>query len=93
LREAAPILVTYMARRAPVFVQNRAKARHINIAHGLYPRQPLTERALMAIVAHLRRHATTEGGRIYAGGLVKFEPREVERIAIPRLESMSGDAA
>ena len=93
LREAAPILVTYMARRAPVFVQNRAKARHINIAHGLYPREPLTERDLMAIVAHLRRHADTEGGRIYAGGLVKFEPREVERIAIPRLESMSGDAA
>jgi adenine-specific DNA-methyltransferase len=87
LREGAPILVTYMARRAPVFVRNSAKARHINIAHGLYPRSPLAERDLMAIVAHLRRHAGTEGGRIYAGGLVKFEPREVERIAIPRLEA------
>ena len=86
LREPAPILVTYMARRAPVFVHNRAKARHINIAHGLYPREPLAERDLTAIVAYLCDHAGTEGGRVYAGGLVKFEPREVERMLIPRLD-------
>ena len=38
LRAAAPILTTYMARRPPAFVHNRAGARHLNIAHGIYPR-------------------------------------------------------
>ncbi|MGI8644309.1 MAG: N-6 DNA methylase, partial [Thermomicrobiales bacterium] len=32
LRDPAPILATYMARRPPVFVRNMAGARHINIA-------------------------------------------------------------
>ena len=40
LRAPAPILATYMARRPPAFVRNLAGARHINIAHGLYPREP-----------------------------------------------------
>ena len=39
LREPAPILATYMARRAPAFVLNQAKTRHLNVAHGLYPRE------------------------------------------------------
>ncbi len=42
LRPAAPILATYMARRPPAFVRNLAEARHINIAHGLYPRVDLS---------------------------------------------------
>ena len=75
-----------MARRAPHFVRNAAKARHINIAHGLYPREPMSTKMLDAIVRVLHDGATTDGGRIYAGGLVKFEPKELERIAIPRLE-------
>jgi hypothetical protein len=93
LREPAPILVTYMARRAPVFVHNRAKARHINIAHGLYPRERMAEREVEAIVAYLRDNAGTEGGRVYAGGLVKFEPREVEPIMIPRLDHVADHRA
>ena len=40
LRAPAPILATYMARRPPAFVRNLAGARHVNIAHGLYPREP-----------------------------------------------------
>jgi adenine-specific DNA-methyltransferase len=83
LRAPAPILCTYMARRPPAFVRNAVKARHINIAHGLYPRDPLGEPALTAIVAWLRRNVSIAGGRTYAGGLVKFEPKELERIMLP----------
>lgn len=90
LRAPAPILCTYMARRAPAFVRNLAKARHINIAHGLYPRGPLSEVELSAILAYLRRHVGTSGGRTYAGGLVKFEPKELERILLPRVENIHG---
>jgi predicted RNA methylase len=90
LRGPAPILCTYMARRAPAFVRNRIRARHINIAHGLYPREPLSEAALAAIVTFLRRHMDTAGGRTYSGGLVKFEPKELERTLIPPLEEIDG---
>jgi hypothetical protein len=90
LRAPAPILCTYMARRAPAFVRNRIKARHINIAHGLYPREPIMDTALIAILAYLQRHMSTTGGRTYAGGLVKFEPKELERILLPRIEEIDG---
>lgn len=88
LRDPAPILCTYMARSAPTFVRNAAGARHLNIAHGLYPREALTEKQLQAILAYLRNAITTDGGRIYAGGLVKFEPRELERLRIPALDQI-----
>jgi hypothetical protein len=88
LRAPAPILCTYMARRPPAFVRNLADARHINIAHGLYPREPLDDTALTAVVAWLRSHMSTAGGRTYAGGLVKFEPKEIERILLPPMEQL-----
>ena len=90
LRAPAPILCTYMARRAPAFVRNRAKARHINIAHGLYPREPLSEPEITVILAYLRGQMGTAGGRTYAGGLIKFEPKELERVLLPRVEDIHG---
>lgn len=89
LREPAPILATYMARRPPVFVRNLANARHINIAHGLYPREPLGEAALRALARYLSRTATVGEGRTYAGGLTKFEPKEMERLLVPRPELLA----
>jgi len=82
----APILATYMARRPPAFVLNLAHARHINIAHGIYPRQAITDRATANLAAHLRASVTLGQGRVYAGGLTKFEPREMERLMVPALE-------
>jgi adenine-specific DNA-methyltransferase len=86
LRAPAPILATYMARRPPAFVRNPLGARHINIAHGLYPREPLEPRVLDALAEYLNRHASVNGGRTYAGGLTKFEPREMQRIPVPGIE-------
>lgn len=83
LRPPAPILTTYMARRAPAVVENLAGARHINIAHGIYPREPLAPNVLSRLAASIRESVTIGDGRTYAGGLVKFEPREMERILIP----------
>ncbi len=83
LRGPASILATYMARRAPAFARNEANARHINVAHGLYPREALSEALLMAIVRWLTSNVSQALGRTYAGGLTKFEPREMERIPIP----------
>jgi adenine-specific DNA-methyltransferase len=83
LAEPPPILASYMARRPPVFVRNLAGARFLNIAHGLYPRDPLSPHQLDALAAYLTRSVTTAQGRTYAGGLVKFEPREMERLPVP----------
>jgi hypothetical protein len=83
LRQPAPILATYMARRPPAFVRNLGGARHINIAHGLYPRQQFDDHVLDGLVRYLTETTNVADGRTYAGGLTKFEPREMERILVP----------
>lgn len=88
LREPAPIVMTYMARRPPRFVRNMCGARLINIAHGLYPREPMREQDLDVITRWLNSNVTRDGGRTYAGGLTKYEPREVERIRLPALTDL-----
>lgn len=93
LKDPAPILATYMARRPPAFVRNTAEARHINIAHGLYPREHLTELQLRNLARSLSTSVAVGQGRTYAGGLTKFEPREMERLPIPDLDTLSLDAS
>ena len=83
LRDAAPLLTTYMARRVPAIVRNSADARHINIAHGIYPRQEISAEQLDLIAEAIRSRICVGDGRTYAGGLTKFEPRELERILVP----------
>ncbi len=89
LRDAAPILATYMARRPPAFVRNDIDARHINIAHGVYPRTPMSPALLDRLADALRASVNLSQGRTYAGGLVKFEPREMERIPVPNLDRLA----
>lgn len=88
LKAPAPILCTYMARRPPQFTFNACDARHINVAHGLYPRQPLDDGAMARLVTWLNKNINTGSGRTYAGGLTKFEPKEIERLRIPSLEAL-----
>lgn len=93
MRAPAPILATYMARRAPSFVRNAAAARHINIAHGLYPRVMLTEHQMLRLVDYLSTGISVLDGRTYAGGLTKFEPGEMERLLVPSPELLREAAA
>lgn len=96
LRPPAPILMTYMGRRPPVFVRNFCGARHINIAHGLYPRETFPEADIERLVLWLNSNVPTALGRTYAGGLTKFEPGEAMRVPVPtfeRLREMGRDAA
>lgn len=88
LKAPAPILCTYMARRPPQFTLNACDARHINIAHGLYPRQPLADAVMDNLVTWLNTNVNTGSGRTYAGGLTKFEPKEIERLRIPSLKAL-----
>jgi hypothetical protein len=88
LYDPAPIICTYMARRPPAFVRNLCQARILNIAHGLYPRQPLDTETTSGLLSYLRNNVTTASGRTYAGGLTKFEPSELERILVPALDTL-----
>jgi adenine-specific DNA-methyltransferase len=92
LRLPAPIISTYMARRPPAFVVNKAEARHINVAHGLYPRIPLTSAQKNALVRFMQTNISQESGRTYAGGLTKFEPREMERLIVPNPQMLVAGA-
>lgn len=88
LKAPAPILCTYMARRPPQFTLNGCGARHINVAHGLYPRDKFAADVMPRLVEWLNQNINTGSGRTYAGGLTKFEPKEIERLRIPSLEAL-----
>jgi adenine-specific DNA-methyltransferase len=83
-KAAPPLVMTYMGRRPPAFAINGAGAQIINIAHGLYPRAPLSAAQEQGIKDWLNANVSREQGRVYAGGLTKFEPSEAMRIGIPR---------
>lgn len=83
LRPPPAVLVSYMGRRPPVFRSNPHGLTYLNIAHGLYPRQPMTAALLDRIVAYLNAAVDIHSGRVYGGGLVKFEPSDVARLTLP----------
>lgn len=43
---------------------------------------------LAMLVAWLNKNVSTDSGRTYSGGLTKFEPKEIERLRIPRLGTL-----
>lgn len=86
LGEPAPILATYMARRPPRFVKNCVHARHINVVHGLYPRGKFSDQDVDLLLQYLNRNVELVDGRTYAGGLTKFEPKEMERLMVPSFD-------
>jgi len=79
-----PIVMTYMRRGPPIFARNKAGAKLLNIAHGLFPKTPLSELKMAALIRWLNKNVRVEDGRMYAGGLVKFEPSVAMKIRVPR---------
>lgn len=85
MRDVPQIVVTYMGRRPPVFALNAAGASLINVAHGLYPKVELPEQVVNTLITWLNANINKEAGRVYAGGLTKFEPSEIKRLRIPAI--------
>lgn len=92
LHQPAPIICTYMARKTPAFVRNDAGARILNIAHGLYPKVGLSPLELDEICIALNAAVRLADGRIYAGGLTKFEPKAVEALVIDWVRNREREA-
>lgn len=80
------IMMTYMARHAPTFVVNSDGLGMLNVVHGIYPTVELSDHAVRRLADYLNNNVSVADGRTYAGGLTKFEPREVERLVVPSPE-------
>lgn len=83
----APIVASYMARQAPKFGRNPDGLALLNIGHGIYPTADMNDTQLdeLAAARNAVRTSFAGAGRIYHGGLEKFEPREMEALPIPEL--------
>jgi len=85
-RPPAPILCTYLGRRAFRFILNESRATVANVYLAMYPRPTLSrlvendpkllERIWQALNDLACADVTSEG-RVYGGGLHKLEPREL----------------
>lgn len=86
--KAPAIMMTYMSRKSPTFVRNDLGLSMLNVVHGIYPKRNLSDRALTNLVDYLNSHVNLRDGRIYCGGLAKFEPKEAEAILVPCVERL-----
>ena len=83
LKPAADIVATYMARQPPVFALNAPNVRSTNTVHGIYLRDTkCSQKSKKDLVSWLNAHRNEFSGRTYHGGLTKFEPGEMESIAL-----------
>lgn len=83
MREPPAAFVSYMGRRPPVFRANPWCASFVNIAHGLYPRQAIADATLTRLLDYLNRATGLHDGRMYGGGMAKFEPSDIARLRVP----------
>ncbi len=83
MRVPPAAFVSYMGRRPPVFRANPWGASFINIAHGLYPRQAMSLATLTRVLHHMNNSIDLHAGRIYGGGMAKFEPSDIARLRLP----------
>lgn len=86
LPRPAPILMTYMARSASRLRKKHMRRSYYQHRPRSVPPCTLTEDDLDLIIQWLNTNICTSSGRTYAGGLTKFEPREVMRLHMPPLD-------
>ncbi|MGX1695336.1 N-6 DNA methylase [Microbacterium keratanolyticum] len=85
--EPADLLLTCMNADTPRLTTNAARAHHLNSVHGVYLKEDLRQlgRELLPI-ASLNSITLLNAemvGRAYGGGILKIEPREADRWAMP----------
>mgnify|MGYP003729577143 CR=1 FL=1 len=85
-RQPAPILVSVFARGTFRFVLNEARALNLTAYHGIYPRfrdADAVRRLFEYLAGPSAAASLAQHRRVYADGLLKVEPRDVEALPIP----------
>jgi adenine-specific DNA-methyltransferase len=87
-REPAPIWAAVFGRQSLRFVWNTAALSNLTTFHCLYPKvaDPHFAAALTACLnSRLVQQTANHQLRVYGGGLLKFEPRDLLSIQVPDL--------
>jgi adenine-specific DNA-methyltransferase len=85
----ADLLVSYMVGRTPRAAINRAGAHYANSLHGLRLNEPAAAELLaVSFYSSLTLLSLEIEGRSYGGGILKLEPRELDRVLVawPEIE-------
>lgn len=96
LPPTADLFLTYMNAQTPQFAHNPAGLRHVNSVHGLVLGAAGKSLADVLPVAALNSATMLSAeltGRAYGGGILKLEPREAARLAVPSLPLAAKAAA
>ena len=92
--EPPDALATCMARQATKFAMNPDGAANLNTVHGLRRRHTFPAELVPVLVDWLNAHRDElVGGRTYAGGLRKVEPKEMEGYLVPDITGLRTWAA
>lgn len=92
-RDVAPIWAAVFGRKNLRFIHNEAKVYNLTTFHGFYPYNSDHD-YLRALVCCLNSFVVQElaktNMRVYGGGLLKFEPRDILDIKVPDLKRVTG---
>lgn len=90
-RDPADILVTVFGRGNLRFVLNVARVHTLTAFHGIYVR-PEYRRFIPFLMSYFHSesfaHLSAAEHRVYGDGLLKFEPKDVERLLVPDLNQI-----
>lgn len=98
VRKPAPIIFTYMSREHPRFVHDRVGVQAVNVFHVVYPVPEIAddEHSLKALLAFVNsgvgKELLQQEARVYGGGLVKAEPRELLSVPVLDVRRLAADA-
>jgi adenine-specific DNA-methyltransferase len=88
------LFVTYMSNEVPRLVANEARSTNTNTVHGvhLHRDKPLLRGILPILFLNSLTLLSAEiEGRSYGGGVLKLEPKECDRLLVPRVEQLPDD--
>lgn len=91
-REPAPIWAAVFGRGIMKFVYNEANIYNLTTFHCIYPefKDELSIRALAACLnSNFIQSRARSNSRVYGGGLVKFEPKDLLEIEVPDISKLS----
>jgi adenine-specific DNA-methyltransferase len=81
------VLLTYMNADSPRLCANHAGIHHLNSVHGVYLRPELRELGIdllpLGALTSMTLLSAETVGRAYGGGMLKLEPKEADRLAVP----------